>query len=77
MTSLVDDTHASMPKSLVQLISTVEDWLSRDRLSCGVTIIRTVVDVIRIAAPTNWAFFHLLVDPEAAVFGLARFAVPG
>ena len=61
MPSLIDDTHPAMSNPFVQLITTVEDRLSGNRLGSGIAIIGAMVDVIRIAAPTNWAFFHLLV----------------
>jgi hypothetical protein len=45
---------------LLQLIATVEDGFARNRMHRRITVIRTVVDVVRETAPTGWTFFHLV-----------------
>jgi hypothetical protein len=57
---LIDDAHAAVSDASIELIATVKDWLTGDRLGRGVTVVWTVIDVVRETAPTNWAFFHLL-----------------
>jgi hypothetical protein len=59
MASLINDAHAAVSDSFLQLIATVKNRLTGNGVSCGITIVGAMVDLIGEAAPANWAFFHL------------------
>jgi hypothetical protein len=63
---LIDDAHAAVSDASIELIATIKNRLTRDRLSRGVTVVWTVINLVRETAPTNWTFFHLLARSEGS-----------
>ena len=58
----IDDTHAALAETLLELIATVEDRLTLDRQGCLNTVVRTVIDLVGETTATGWALFHSLVS---------------
>ena len=58
MSSLKDDAHASLPETTLEQVAGIECWVTQKRLRSFITILRTVIRLIRITAPTGRTLFH-------------------
>src|SRR5262249_48308444 len=67
MTGLENNAHATLPQSSLQLITTIEDGLSRQGRQSGIAVLGTVVYVVGETAPTGWTFFHLVARPSRGI----------
>jgi hypothetical protein len=65
MSSLKNDSHASLAQSSLKLITRIEDRFANQRWGGGIAVLRTVVDFIGETAPTGWTFFHLVARYQA------------
>src|SRR5882724_9738545 len=60
MTSLEDDSHASLAQPPLELIAAIQDGVPGDGRCQCITVRGTVIKVIREAMSTSRTFFHLL-----------------
>jgi hypothetical protein len=64
MARLKDDSHPALSEASLQLVTSIEYGLAKQRWRGGIAVLRTVVDFVWETAPTGWTFFHLLARSE-------------
>src|SRR5262249_27724630 len=57
---LEDDAHAALAETSFEQVARVECRFTQKRRRGLITVLGTVINLIRVAAPTDWTLSHLL-----------------